>query len=66
MAKNWPGLRLMYGLDKDQMPYIEPDRKKAALKEYFQNLRPDVVEAVFEQPNNSGQQPRYDTAPCHI
>ncbi|KAF9296930.1 hypothetical protein BGZ74_010096 [Mortierella antarctica] len=43
MAKNWPRLKLVYGLDKEQLPDLEPNKERAALKEYFQQLRPDVA-----------------------
>ena len=43
MARCWPRLELMYGLDKERLIDIEPDRKRAALREYFQQLRPEVV-----------------------
>ncbi|KAG0093918.1 hypothetical protein BGZ93_007333 [Podila epicladia] len=43
MGKSWPRLKLMYGLDKERLPDLEPNKERAALKEYFQQLRPDVV-----------------------
>lgn len=43
MAKSWPKLRLMYGLDKEQQPRMKHDHRRAELREYFQKLRPDVV-----------------------
>ncbi|KAG0286645.1 hypothetical protein BGZ96_009277 [Linnemannia gamsii] len=40
MAKGWPNLNLMYGLQ----PYdVELDRNRAALGECFKTLRPDVL-----------------------
>ncbi|KAI9238445.1 MAG: hypothetical protein BYD32DRAFT_413760 [Podila humilis] len=42
MAKAWPKLKSMYGLDKERLPMIEPDQERAALREYFRLLRPDV------------------------
>ncbi|KAF9090349.1 hypothetical protein BGX29_011526 [Mortierella sp. GBA35] len=42
MAKSWPKLKLMYGLDRERL-YIEPSKERAALKKYFLELRPDVV-----------------------
>ncbi|KAG0348270.1 hypothetical protein BG005_011654 [Podila minutissima] len=45
MAKSWPRLSLMYGLDQDLTYGVEPDETRAELKEYFQQLRPDVVHA---------------------
>ncbi|KAG0253924.1 hypothetical protein BG011_006081 [Mortierella polycephala] len=43
MVDAWPKLRLMYGLAEDQLYRIEYDQKKAALREYMQTLRPEVV-----------------------
>ncbi|KAG0258132.1 hypothetical protein BGZ95_005047, partial [Linnemannia exigua] len=43
MAKSWPKLRLMYGLDKERLRHIEHDKNRAALKKYFKRLRPDVT-----------------------
>ncbi|KAF9292985.1 hypothetical protein BGZ74_011895 [Mortierella antarctica] len=49
MAKNWPRLKLMYGLDKERLYYIEPSQERGALREYFQQLRPDVIhDSLFE------------------
>lgn len=49
MAKSWPKLNLMYGLDKERLMDIEYSKERAALKEYFQELRPDVVhDSLFE------------------
>ncbi|KAF9134369.1 hypothetical protein BGW39_007247 [Mortierella sp. 14UC] len=49
MAKSWPKLRLMYGLDKERLFEIEYDKNRAALKKYFKRLRPDVVhDSLFE------------------
>ncbi|KAG0356068.1 hypothetical protein BG005_005008 [Podila minutissima] len=49
MAKSWPKLNLMYGLDKEKLDGIEHSKKRVALKEYFQQLRPDVVhDSLFE------------------
>ncbi|KAG0233929.1 hypothetical protein BGW42_007004 [Actinomortierella wolfii] len=49
MAKSWPKLKLMYGLDEERLYDIEPCKKRAALKEYFQKIRPDVVhDSLFE------------------
>ncbi|KAF9382340.1 hypothetical protein CPB97_007213 [Podila verticillata] len=49
MAKSWPKLRLMFGLDKERQPKMKHDPKRAELKEYFQELRPDVVhDSLFE------------------
>ncbi|KAG0379354.1 hypothetical protein BGX24_000770 [Mortierella sp. AD032] len=42
MAKSWPKLRLMYGLDKERLYEIEYDKHRAALRRYFKRLRPDV------------------------
>ncbi|KAG0203703.1 hypothetical protein BGX33_008950 [Mortierella sp. NVP41] len=42
MAKSWPKLKLMYGLDRERL-YIEPSKERAALRKYFLELRPDVV-----------------------
>ncbi|KAF9350769.1 hypothetical protein BGX26_011124 [Mortierella sp. AD094] len=42
MAKSWPKLTLMYGLNEDALPDIEFDRKKAELRDYMKELRPDV------------------------
>ncbi|KAG0226734.1 hypothetical protein BGW41_004087 [Actinomortierella wolfii] len=43
MAKSWPKLKLMYGLDRERLMDIEHCKRRAALKEYFQKIRPDVV-----------------------
>lgn len=43
MAKSWPNLRLMFGLDEDVLPRMRPDPTRIELKGYFQQLRPDVV-----------------------
>ncbi|KAK3835699.1 MAG: hypothetical protein J3R72DRAFT_494001 [Linnemannia gamsii] len=49
MAKNWPRLNLMYGLDNERLYMIEQNEERAALKAYFQQLRPDVVhDCLFE------------------
>ncbi|KAG0034832.1 hypothetical protein BGZ81_002925 [Podila clonocystis] len=49
MAKAWPKLKLMYGLDKERLHGIEHNQERAALREYFQVLRPDVKhESLFE------------------
>jgi hypothetical protein len=49
MAKSWPKLKLMYGLDKERLHNIEYDKNRAALKKYFKRLRPDVVhDSLFE------------------
>ncbi|OAQ28304.1 hypothetical protein K457DRAFT_138763 [Linnemannia elongata AG-77] len=49
MATSWPKLKTMYGLDKERLVDIEFDSERAALKEYFQQLRPDVVhDSLFE------------------
>ncbi|KAG0265938.1 hypothetical protein BGZ95_003168 [Linnemannia exigua] len=49
MAKSWPRLRMMYGLDKERLYKIEHDEERAALKEYFEELRPDVVhDSLFQ------------------
>ncbi|KAF9904864.1 hypothetical protein EC991_002294 [Linnemannia zychae] len=50
MARSWPKLNLMYGLDKERLRDIEHDRGRAALKTYFQELRPDVVhDSLFRE-----------------
>ncbi|KAF9214191.1 hypothetical protein BGZ59_004150 [Podila verticillata] len=43
MAKAWPKLNLMYGLDKERLYQIEYSKERAALKAHFQQLRPNVV-----------------------
>ncbi|KAI9238436.1 MAG: hypothetical protein BYD32DRAFT_460666 [Podila humilis] len=43
MAKSWPKLRLVFGLDKERLPKMKHDLKRAELKGYLQELRPDVV-----------------------
>ncbi|KAF9904865.1 hypothetical protein EC991_002295, partial [Linnemannia zychae] len=49
MARSWPKLNLMYGLDKERLRDIEHDQERAALKTYFQELRPDVVhDSLFQ------------------
>ncbi|KAG0372166.1 hypothetical protein BGX24_000610 [Mortierella sp. AD032] len=49
MAKNWPRLKLMYGLDKEKLTMIEHDQERAVLKAYFQQSRLDVVHgSMFE------------------
>ncbi|KAF9904863.1 hypothetical protein EC991_002293 [Linnemannia zychae] len=49
MAKSWPKLNLMYGLDKERLMDIEYDQERAALKIYFEELRPDVVhDSLFQ------------------
>ncbi|KAK3835700.1 MAG: hypothetical protein J3R72DRAFT_451097 [Linnemannia gamsii] len=42
MAKNWLRLKLMYGLDKEKLTMIEHDQERTELKEYFEQLRPNV------------------------
>ncbi|KAF9080734.1 hypothetical protein BGX23_001752 [Mortierella sp. AD031] len=42
MAINWPKLKVMRGLQEDDLPKLQYDRKKAELREYMQHLRPDV------------------------
>ncbi|KAG9320551.1 hypothetical protein KVV02_000368 [Mortierella alpina] len=42
MANQWPNLRIMRGLAKDNLLYLKYDTKKAALHEYMMSLRPDV------------------------
>lgn len=42
MAESWSKLRLMFGLDEEQ-PGMKRNPKRADLKEYFEELRPDVV-----------------------
>ncbi|KAG0372167.1 hypothetical protein BGX24_000611 [Mortierella sp. AD032] len=51
MAKSWPRLKLMYGLDEERLYMIERDEERAALKEYFEELRPDVVHDSLFQDN---------------
>ncbi|KAG0087304.1 hypothetical protein BGZ92_007440 [Podila epicladia] len=49
MAKAWPKLKLMYGLDRVRLRGIEHDQERDALREYFQVLRPDVKhDSLFE------------------
>ncbi|KAG0093912.1 hypothetical protein BGZ92_000027 [Podila epicladia] len=49
MAKSWPKLKLMYGLDKERLYHIEHDKERASLKDHFQQVRPDVVhDSQFE------------------
>ncbi|KAF9536859.1 hypothetical protein EC957_009517 [Mortierella hygrophila] len=43
MAKSWPKLSLIYGLDYERLTDIEHDKERMALREYFTKLRPDVV-----------------------
>ncbi|KAF9318222.1 hypothetical protein BG003_011616 [Podila horticola] len=43
MAKSWPRLNLMYGLDKERLMDIEHCKERTALREYFQQLRPSVI-----------------------
>lgn len=49
MAKSWTKLNLMYGLDYERLYKFEHDENRAALREYFTKLRPDVVhDSSFE------------------
>ncbi|KAK3830358.1 MAG: hypothetical protein J3R72DRAFT_456001 [Linnemannia gamsii] len=49
MAKSWPKLRLMYGLEKERLYMMEYDKNRTALRKYFKRLRPDVVhDSLFE------------------
>ncbi|KAF8936789.1 hypothetical protein BGZ47_009324 [Haplosporangium gracile] len=49
MAKSWPKLMLMYGLNKERLMYIEYDKKRIELRKYFKRLRPEVVhDSLFE------------------
>lgn len=53
MAKAWPKLKLMYGLDKEWLYGVEHDQERVALREYFQVLRPDVkhMRGKYLRPN---------------
>lgn len=42
MAKSWPNLSLMYGIDKESISCADPHPRRAELKAYLQQLRPDV------------------------
>ncbi|KAF9968003.1 hypothetical protein BGZ73_000274 [Actinomortierella ambigua] len=49
MGRSWPRLKLMYGLDRERLYRIEHCKKRAALREYFEAIRPDVVhDSLFE------------------
>lgn len=49
MAKSWPKLTLMYGLDKERLMDIEYDKKRIELRKYFKRLRPEAVhDSLFE------------------
>ncbi|KAG0071913.1 hypothetical protein BGZ89_008983 [Linnemannia elongata] len=49
MAKSWPKMTLMYGLDKERLMDIEYDKKRIELRKYFKRLRPEVVhDSLFE------------------
>ncbi|KAF9080251.1 hypothetical protein BGX23_002408 [Mortierella sp. AD031] len=49
MAVSWPKLKLMYGLDRERLYGIEHSKERAVLREYFQELCPDVVhDSLFE------------------
>lgn len=49
MAKSWPKMKLMYGLDKERLMKIEYDKKRIELRKYFKRLRPEVVhDSLFE------------------
>ncbi|KAF9538247.1 endodeoxyribonuclease [Mortierella hygrophila] len=43
MAKSWPKLNLMYGLNDERLYVIEHDKEREALREYFTKLQPNVV-----------------------
>ncbi|KAG0377216.1 hypothetical protein BGX24_006494 [Mortierella sp. AD032] len=43
MAVNWPKLKVMRGVQEDNIPGEEFRAEKKMLREYFQVLRPDVV-----------------------
>ncbi|KAF9922055.1 hypothetical protein FBU30_007850 [Linnemannia zychae] len=43
MAKYWPKLKIMRGLQEDRLVDIEEDKNKTKLRNYFQSLRPDVM-----------------------
>ncbi|KAG0356724.1 hypothetical protein BG005_004336 [Podila minutissima] len=47
MAKSWPNLNLVYGLDKEKVWAVEPDPTRAELKAYLQQLRPDVMHGTL-------------------
>ncbi|KAG0009628.1 hypothetical protein BGZ81_003282, partial [Podila clonocystis] len=57
MAKSWPKLNLTIVLDKERLYDIEPSQERAALEEYFQQLRPDVVHDSFTMIENFARIP---------
>ncbi|KAF9366605.1 hypothetical protein BGX34_000073 [Mortierella sp. NVP85] len=61
MANNWPALKLMYGLAKDRFDMVEPDTTKDKLREYMQELRPDVIHGSLFTPKVAQDQPRFFT-----
>jgi hypothetical protein len=61
MANNWPALKLIYGLAKDRFDMVEPDTTKDKLREYMQELRPDVIHGSLFTPKVVQDQPRFFT-----
>ncbi|KAG0345076.1 hypothetical protein BG004_003974 [Podila humilis] len=48
MAKQWPKLRTLRGLQREGLMDIEPCQKREALRTYMERLRPDVLhEGLF-------------------
>ncbi|KAF8942082.1 hypothetical protein BGZ47_006903 [Haplosporangium gracile] len=49
MAKSWPKLNLMYGLDQEGLYMFEHAQDRAALIKYFTKLRSDVAHDSFQR-----------------
>ncbi|KAF9366601.1 hypothetical protein BGX34_000069 [Mortierella sp. NVP85] len=47
MTKNWPKLKLLYGLGEDSLLMIEPEERKTQLRKYMEMLRPDVKHGSY-------------------
>ncbi|KAG0298914.1 hypothetical protein BGZ96_004221 [Linnemannia gamsii] len=49
IAEHWPRLRVMRGLQEDSLPKLEPDTKRAELRKWIQELRPNVRHRSLRQ-----------------
>lgn len=49
IAEHWPRLRVMRGLQEDSLPMLEPDVKRAELRKWIQELRPNVRHRSLRQ-----------------